>query len=218
MRNVAALVTSTSVRTLILGIDPAGRIVWHDRNAQEILDPPGATLLGASLGDLVTGEASGTALPGLLDAGRSGREATAVLTLRAQRSDPIDAVVTVQPIDGHDGRSALAIVRMPPASTERFLDPAVMRHGLLDDTFRQIGATLDLDQIARGLINIVVAHFSNVASLLVQESLVADDAPTQQQDGLHRLRRLAVASDDHDPGWEVTFPIGEVVQHEAGTS
>jgi hypothetical protein len=92
-------------------------------------------------------------------------------------------VVTVQAIDGYDGRSALVIVRIPPASTERFLDPAVMRHGLLDDTFRQIDATLDLDQMALRLINIVVAHFSNVASLLVQESLVADEAPTQQQDG-----------------------------------
>jgi serine phosphatase RsbU (regulator of sigma subunit) len=163
------------------------------------------------------GGAAGTLLSGLLDALGSGREATAVVTLRAQRSDPIDAVVTVQAIDGYDGRSALVIVRLPPAGTERFLDPAVMRHGLLDDTFRQIGATLDLDQMARGLINIVVAHFSNVASLHMQESLVADEAPTQQQDGPRLVRRLAVASDDHDPGWEVTFPIGEVVRHPAGT-
>src|SRR5215470_3878100 len=182
-----------------------------------MLDPPGGVLLGASLGDLVVGGAAGTLLSGLLDAGRSGREATAVLTLRAQGSDPVDAVVTVQAVDGHDGCSALAIVRLPPASTERFLDPAVMRHALLDDTFRQIGATLDLDQMARGLISIVVTHFSNVASLLVQESLVADEAPIRRTDGSHLLRRLAVASDDHDPGWEVTFPVGEVVRHPAGT-
>jgi serine phosphatase RsbU (regulator of sigma subunit) len=205
------------VRTLILGINLAGRILWHDRNAQELLDPPGGALLGAPLGDLVVRGAAGTPLSGLFDALRSGREATTVLTLSAQRSDPIDAVVTVQAVDGYDGRSALVIVRIPPASTERFLDPAVMRHGLLDDAFRQIDATLDLDQMARGLINIVVAHFSNVATLHVQESLVADEAPTQQQDGPHLLRRLAVASDDHDPGWEVTFPIGEVIQHQAGT-
>jgi serine phosphatase RsbU (regulator of sigma subunit) len=217
VRNVAALVTSTSVRTLILGIDPAGRIVWHDQNAQEMLDPPGGALLGAALGDLVVGDGAGTPLAGLLDAGRLGRETTAVLTLRAQRSDPIDAVVTVQAIDGHDGRSALAIVRIPPAGPERFLDPAVMRHALLDDTFRQIGGTLDLDLMARAFTNIVVAHFSNVATLLVHESLVADEAPTPHQDGAHLLRRLAAASDDHDPGWEVTFPIGEVVRHQAGT-
>jgi serine phosphatase RsbU (regulator of sigma subunit) len=204
------------VRTLILGINPAGRILWHDQNAQRMLGPPGGALLGAPLGDLVVGDAAGSPLSGLLDALRSGREATAVLTLRAQHGDPIDAVVTVQAIDGYDGRSALVIVRMPPATTERFLDPAVMRHGLLDDAFRQIGATLDLDQMARGLIGIVVAHFSNVASLHVQESLVADEAPAQQQDG-PRMLRLAVASDDHDPGWEVTFPIDEVVRHQAGT-
>jgi serine phosphatase RsbU (regulator of sigma subunit) len=215
VRNVTALASSTSVRTLILGIDPAGRIVWHDQSAQQMLDAPGGALLGAPLTDLVMGGAAGT-LSGLLDASRSGREATAVLTLRAQRRDPIDAVVTFQAINGYDGRSALVIVRIPPASTERFLDPAVMRHALLDDTFRQIGATLDLDQMARGLINIVVTHFSNVASLHVQESLVAE-APAQQQDGPQLLRRLAVASDDHDPSWEVTFPIGEVVQHQAGT-
>jgi serine phosphatase RsbU (regulator of sigma subunit) len=205
------------VRTLILGIDPAGRIVWHDRNALEVLGPPDGPLLGALLSDLVMGDAPGELLAGLLDAGRSGREATAVLTLRAQGSEPIDTVVTVQAVDGQDGRSALAIVRIPPLSTERFLDPAVMRHALLDDTFRQIGTALDLDQMARGLINIVVAHFSNVASLHVLESLVADEAPTQHEDGPHLLRRLAVASDDHDPGWEVTFPIGEVVRHPAGT-
>jgi serine phosphatase RsbU (regulator of sigma subunit) len=216
VRNVTAIASSISVRTLILGIDPAGRIIWHDRNAREMLDPPGGALLGASLGDLVVGGAAGT-LSGLLDASRSGREATAVLTLRAQRSDPVDAVVTVQAVDSCDGRSALAIVRLPPVGAERFLDPAVMRHALLDDTFRQIGATLDLDQLARGLISIVVAHFSNVASLLVQESLVTDEAPMQQTDGPHLLRRLAVASDDHDPGWEVTFPVGEVVRHPAGT-
>jgi len=216
LRNVAALGSATSVRTLMLGIDQAGRIVWHDRNAREMLDPPGGALLGIPLSDLVVGSVAGT-LSGLLDAGRSEREATAVLTLRAQRSDPVEGVVTVQAIDGHDGCSAMAIVRMPAPSKERFLDPAVMRHALLDDTFRQIGATLDLDQMARGLIDIVVAHFSNVASLLVHESLVADEAPTQQKNGLHLLRRLAVASDDHDPGWEVTFPIGEVVRHPAGT-
>ena len=57
MREVNALISSVSVRALILGIDPAGRIVWHDRTAQEMLDPPGGALLGAPLGDLVLGDA-----------------------------------------------------------------------------------------------------------------------------------------------------------------
>ena len=82
-----------------------------------------------------------------------------------------------------------------PARGEQFLDPALMRHALLDETFRQMGATLDLDQLARGLINIVVPHFSNLAGLLLLESLVAaDEPPAQQADGSYLLRRMAVAS------------------------
>ena len=124
-------------------------------------------------------------LNSLLEAAKAGREATAVLTLRSQRSSPIDTVVTLQPMRGSNGcPSALAILRMPPPSVEQFLDPALMRHALLDETFRQIGATLDLDQMARGLINIVVPHFCNSAGLLLLESLVAaDEPPAPQTDG-----------------------------------
>ncbi len=157
-------------------------------------------------------------LTSLLDAAKAGREATAVLTLRAQRGGPIDAVVTVQPMRGGKAGSALAIVRMPPPSVEQFVDPALMRHALLDDTFRQIGATLDVDQVGRGLISIVVPHFSNVAGLLVRESAVsADDPPAPQTDGSHLMRRLALATDDNDPSWEAAFPTGEVLRYPPGT-
>jgi serine phosphatase RsbU (regulator of sigma subunit) len=204
---------------LILGIDQTGRIVQHDRNSLEILAPPDGVLLGAHLGDLVTAPAlTGEPLAGLLEAARSGREATAVLTVRTRRYDPIDAVVTMQPMRGvNDSIAALVILRMPPPSDEQFLDPALMRHALLDDTFRQIGATLDLDQMARGLINIVVPHFCNSAGLLVVESLVAADEPPAHVDGSHLLRRVAVATDDADARWDAAFPTGEVLRYPPGT-
>jgi serine phosphatase RsbU (regulator of sigma subunit) len=207
------------VRTLILGIDLAGRIVQHDRNSAEILDPPSGTLLGTHLSDLLVGSAvGGMPLTSLLDAAKAGREATAVLTLRAQRANPIDAVVTVQPMKGgKDSPAALAIVRMPPATVEQFLDPALMRHALLDDTVRQLGATLDLEQMSRGLVNIVVPHFSNTAALVLLESLVADEPPAPQTDGSHLMRRISVAVDDTDPGWDAAFPVGEVLRYPAGT-
>ena len=217
---IAALLSHTSVRTLILGIDPSGRIVQHDRNSQEILTPPaGGTLLGAHLRDLAAAPAADPPLSGLLTAARTGREATAVLRVQASGSGPVEAVVTIAPMQGYDASiSALVIMRMPPPSDEQFLDPALMRHALLDDTFRQIGATLDLDQMARGLINIVVPHFANSAGLLLLESLVAaDEAPAHQLDGSHLLRRMAIASDDADPGWNAAFPTGEVLRYPAGT-
>ena len=58
-----------------------------------------------------------------------------MLTVRTRRFDPVDAVVTMQPMRGSENSiSALVILRMPPPSDERFLDPALMRHALLDDT------------------------------------------------------------------------------------
>jgi len=210
------LLSHSSVRTLILEIDQSGRIVQHDRSSLETLASPGASLLGAHLSDLVEGSATaGSPLKGLLDAARSGREATAVLALRTRQDDPVDAVVSIQPMRGKgDSLSALVIMRMPPPADEQFLDPALMRHALLDDTFRQIGATLDLDQMARGLINIVVPHFCNSAGLLMLESLVgADESPSHQVDGSHLLRRLAVASVDSAPSGVAAFPTGEVLRY-----
>jgi serine phosphatase RsbU (regulator of sigma subunit) len=208
------------VRTLILGIDQSGRIIQHDRGALEVLAPPGEALLGAHLSDLVAAPpAAGSPLAGLLDAARSGREATAMLALRTRRSDPVDAVVSIQPMRGSDESiSALVILRLPPDADEQFLDPALMRHALLEDTFRQIGAVLDLDQMARGLINIVVPHFCNSAGLLMLESMVAaDESPGYRVDGSHLLRRLAVASEDDDPRLDAAFPTGEVLRYPPGT-
>ena len=51
---VPALVPSTTARTLILGIDKAGRILQHDRNAAEVLSNAPGALLGVELGSLLT--------------------------------------------------------------------------------------------------------------------------------------------------------------------
>ncbi|HEV2375630.1 MAG TPA: SpoIIE family protein phosphatase [Streptosporangiaceae bacterium] len=209
------------MRTLILGIDRTGRVVQHDRSAQEILAPPSGTLLGTPLNDLVAGTpAHAGSIASLLEAANAGREAQAVLTFRAAHGNPVDTVVTVQPMRTENGASAaaLAILRMPPPTVEQFLDPAIMRHALLDDTFRRIGATLDLDQMARGLINVVVPHFSNAAGLLMLESLIAaDEAPAPQKDGSHLVRRLATASDEDAATWQAAFPTGEVLRYPKGT-
>jgi len=211
---ITALLSNVSVRTLILGIDEAGRVIQHDRNAPEILPLDPVSLVGAHLSDLVAEPtAAEPAVTSLLDAVRDGREATAVLALSTREGRRVEAVASVQPMHGDTpGLAALAVLRMPPTRHERFVDPALMRHSLLDDTFRQIGATLDLDQVARGLINILVPHFSNSAGLLVLESVAAgDEFPVNPPDGSQLLRRLAVASDDGSPGWDAAFPTGEVL-------
>ena len=220
MGKITALLSNVSVRTLILGIDEAGRVIQHDRNAPEILPLDPVSLVGAHLSDLVAEPtAAEPALTSLLDAVRDGREATAVLALSTREGRRVEAVASVQPMHGDTpGLAALAVLRMPPTRHERFVDPALMRHSLLDDTFRQIGATLDLDQVARGLINIAVPHFCNSAGLLVLESVAAgDEFPVNPPDGSQLLRRLAVASDDGSPGWDAAFPTGEVLLYPPDT-
>jgi serine phosphatase RsbU (regulator of sigma subunit)/anti-sigma regulatory factor (Ser/Thr protein kinase) len=218
--DISALLSNTSARTLILGIDKAGRIIQHDRNAADILAYPRDSLLGVELGSLIVGPSSpAAAIEGLLSAVLADREGTAVLTLRTGKGEQVDSVVTMQPMRSADPQlAALAVVRFPPPSEGRFLDPAVTRHALLDGAFKRIGGALDIDQLAREFVHIIVPHFANAAGLLMLESLVGgDELPADAPDGSHLLRRLAVANDDGDPAWDATFPTGEILRYPPGT-
>src|SRR5438067_5573991 len=211
---------SPATRTLILGIDPSGRILQCDRHAPKVLGRSPGELLGAELGDLTPGTAEQQdALAGLIDALRSGRESTTMLSLETEKGRTADAVVTVQPMTATDpDLTALAIIRLPVPSDERFLDPAVMRRALLDDSFARVGATMDVDQMARELMDVIVPHFCTSAGVPVMESLIgADEMPADALDSSHLLRRLAVGYDDSDPAWEATFPTGEVLHYPPGS-
>jgi len=217
---ISALLSNASARTLTLGIDKAGRVLQHDRNSAEMLAYPGDALLGTELSSLLAGPSSHTiALEGLLSAALSGREGTAVLTFRTRDGDPLDSVVTIQPMRSCDpSLIGLVLIRIPPPSEGRFLDPAVMRHALLDGAFKRIGGALDIDQLAREFVNIAVPHFSNQAGLLILESLVAgEELPADSPDGSQLLRRLAVAYDDGDSSWDAVFPTGEILRYPPGT-
>ena len=217
---ISALLSNASARTLTLGIDKAGRVLQHDRNSADMLAYPGDALLGTELSSLLAGPSSHTiALEGLLSAALSGREGTAVLTFRTRDGDPLDSVVTIQPMSSSDPNLiGLVLIRIPPPSEGRFLDPAVMRHALLDGAFKRIGGALDIDQLAREFVNIAVPHFCNEAGLLILESLVAgEELPADSPDGSQLLRRLAVAYDDGDSTWDAVFPTGEILRYPPGT-
>jgi serine phosphatase RsbU (regulator of sigma subunit)/anti-sigma regulatory factor (Ser/Thr protein kinase) len=217
---ISALMANTSARTLTLGIDKTGRIRQHDRLAADVLCDEPAALLGTDLGSLLAGsEAHAATLQGLVDGACSGREGTAVLKVRTARGTAADGVVTVQPVRSVDPEMvAQVILRIPPPLEERFLDPAVMRHAMLDGALRRIGGELDMDQMAPELINILVPHFCNTAGLLIRENLIGDeDMMAETQDGSQLMRRLAVAHDNDDGAWDATFPVGEVLRYPPGT-
>jgi serine phosphatase RsbU (regulator of sigma subunit)/anti-sigma regulatory factor (Ser/Thr protein kinase) len=217
---ISALLGNNSARTLMLGIDKTGRIRQHDRAAADVLCEEPSALLGTDFGTLLAGPQShATAFQGLIDGACSGREGTTVLTVRTARGTTADGVVTVQPIRSADPELvAQVILRIPPPLEERFLDPAVMRHAMLDGALRRIGGELDMDQMAPELINIVVPHFCNAAGLLIRESLIGDDDMlTDPPDGSQLVRRLAVAHDSDDGSWDATFPTGEILRYPPDT-
>jgi serine phosphatase RsbU (regulator of sigma subunit)/anti-sigma regulatory factor (Ser/Thr protein kinase) len=218
---VSAVLANTSTRTLMLGIDKTGRVRQHDRGAGDVLSGEPGALIGTELGTLLAvpdGPAAAT-LQGLIDGACSNRESTTVLSFRTANGATADAVVTVQPIRSTDPElAAQVIMRIAPPVQERFLDPAVMRHLMLDGAVRRIGGALDIDQMAPELINIIVPHFCNAAGLVVLESLVGEDEfPSESIDGTQLVRRLAVAHDDGDAAWDAAFPTGEILRYPPST-
>jgi serine phosphatase RsbU (regulator of sigma subunit)/anti-sigma regulatory factor (Ser/Thr protein kinase) len=212
---VSAVLTNTSTRTLLLGIDKTGRIRQHDRAAGDVLAGEPGALIGTDLATLLAapdGPAAGQ-LQSLIDGACSNREGTSVLAFRTANDSRAEAVITVQPIRSLDPElAAQVIIRIAPPAQERFVDPAVMRHTMLDGAVRRIGSALDIDQMAPELISIIVPHFCNSAGLVVLESLVGDDDfPYESPDGTEPVRRLAVAHDDDNAGWDAAFPTGEIL-------
>jgi hypothetical protein len=74
---VAPEFAASPARTLILGLDEAGRIVDHDR--------PAADLLGTEFASLVTDRLQAESFGQYLDAVRAGRDVTTVVKVRAAR-------------------------------------------------------------------------------------------------------------------------------------
>ena len=224
--SASAVLANTSTRTLILGIDKAGRIRQHDRSAGDVL--AGGVLAGeesALIGTelcalLATPDGPPAAmLQSLIDGACSNREGTTVLPFRTANDATADAVITVQPIRSVDPElAAQVIMRIAPPVQERFLDPAVMRQVMIDGAVRRAGGALDIDQMAPELMNIIVPHFCNAAGLVVLESLVADDEfPSEPMDGTQLVRRLAVAHDDGNVAWDAAFPTGEILRYPSDT-
>src|SRR5262245_7968389 len=202
---VSAVIASASTQTLTVGIDRNGVIRQHDRGAGDILAGPAGSLLGTDVGSLITGPGEPAAvLGGLIEATQADRQSTTVLTLRTASRSLVDAVVTFEPIRSTDpDLFAQVTMRIPAPAAERFIDPALMRHALLDGAVRRIGGALDLDQLAPELVNILVPHFCNSAGLLILENLLGDnDHEDAARGGTRFVRRLALAYDDGDPGWQ----------------
>ncbi|MCW2883921.1 MAG: Serine phosphatase RsbU regulator of sigma subunit-like protein [Streptosporangiaceae bacterium] len=216
-RKGEAPTTDSASRTLVLGINNSGQIVQCGQNVQSVLGREPGDVLGLHLGEII--DDAKEQLDALLEAVRSGQERRAVLPLKRADDSVTDAVVTAQPmVVAGPHLAALIFIGVALQSSERFQDPALMRRSLMDDPLTRFGTTLDLDQTAKALIDVIVPHFCTTATLVVLESLVAaDEVHGEATDGAAVLRRLALASDDGNPMWSSTFPVGEVLVYPKDT-
>ncbi|MCL2584488.1 MAG: SpoIIE family protein phosphatase [Streptosporangiales bacterium] len=217
---------NSTVRTLILGIDRAGRIVQSDRTAAKILARPSGDLLGVHLNDIMsepgapgpgeTGPINTDPVRPLIDAVKSGKDGYALLNVGLASGRTAEAVVSVRPLQTDDGPlAAFVILQVPEPNTRRFQDPAVTRDMLLHETFNGLNEddTLDFGDLAEKFISRLVPHFCNGAEVLVVESLVGENEYPENGDASAPLRRLAVKHDKKDTAWNAAFPAGEILQY-----
>ncbi|RAY13181.1 PAS sensor protein [Actinomadura craniellae] len=214
--------TVSASRTLVFGIGHSGEIIQCGQNVPGLLGYEAGDLLGRSARVLVDEESpeAGEKVDRLLEAITAGQERSETLTIKGRDDDAVTgAVATVEPMMATgSGPAGMLYIRVPLAQSQRFQDASHMRRALLDDALPRLGASLDLDQSARGLIDALVPHFCTTATVLVLESLVAaDEVQSEKRGGSTVLRRLAVTSDDGNPMWESTFPTGEVLVYPEGT-
>ncbi len=208
----------SSARTLVLGVGRSGEVLQCGQNSAGVLGREPENVVGLKADDLF-GEDSQVSLTALLDALDARQERTAVLGVVTGDGLLRDAVVSAVPMHAAGTEpGGLLMIRVAVTDLERFTDPALMRRALRDDALSRIGATLDLDQMAKEVADVVVPHFCNAAGVLIQESIMgADEAPAFPEDGTAVLRRLAVASDDGNPAWNSAFPTGEVLTYPLST-
>jgi DNA-binding CsgD family transcriptional regulator len=201
-------------QTLILGLDGAGRIVDHDRQAVGLLSSVHESLLGADFAGLIADPSQAGSFREHLKAVRAGREVTTVVKIRTAWARQADAVITLQPVSSSTGLLARVIVRVTSAADGRFADTEVMRRALLEAPISRTGGGLGIDEVAPELTSVVVPYFCNVAGLLVRESLISGDEPaTVPLDGPLLLRRMTVETENRDLRWSAGFPIGELLRY-----
>jgi serine phosphatase RsbU (regulator of sigma subunit)/anti-sigma regulatory factor (Ser/Thr protein kinase) len=220
--SVESIEPSTSVRTLILGIDRNGRIVQHDRTAPKILARSTDDLLGVHLGDITANPSDNVtvlSIAMLLDALKAEREGNAVLTIALAGGLSADAIVTAKPMQtGSSEVAAFVIMQIPIPSAERFVDPALMRDILLRDASPVEEDTLDFSELAKKMTAQLVPAFCSIAEVLVLESLIGDnEVPAHMTAVDVALRRLHVRHDRDNPAWQSAFPIGEILRFPAGS-
>ena len=218
--DIAALLSSTSARTFTIGVDKSGRILQHDRAAGEVL--------------------SDGARPAARPRARQSRHR---VRLR-QRAAVADRRGLLRPrghrrADDQDRATAITPTRWSPSSrsarptrtwSRRWCCASRRRRRSGSSTRRSCGTRYstarspgpaERSTSTRWRRRWSTSSFRTSATRPACSCWRAwwarTSSPATRTRRQHLVRRLAVAHDDDDPGWDATFPIGEILSYPPDT-
>ncbi|MEV4741811.1 SpoIIE family protein phosphatase [Streptomyces sp. NPDC049555] len=125
-------------------------------------------------------------------------------------------LVSFYRLDDPAGRPlGLAASVVDVTDRQRAADEARRRLALIADASVLIGTTLDLDQTARELAEVVVPSLADVAAVDVLDTALQLGTAHADDPGTAVFRALAVASSDADDAVRAADPPGEIAQYDA---
>ena len=196
-------------------VDPAGRVLGWSPAAARLFGKTDAEVHGRDMGDVVLNGEHRKALAEAMAGVVAGRSSVAVLPVRLGdgRIGPVE--FRWEPMTGADGGVTVGVSALPGRSCAPG-GPAGLPS--IDQLVLDIGATLDLQQTARELVDVFIARLCYAVGVNVLERLLVDDEMPSHEENESRVvvRRMAlrVADGTHDD-WASILPADEVLAYPA---
>jgi len=184
-------------------LEADGRISSWGTAAARLFGRPARQVLGRPVRDLLAGD-DPALMTEALAAIAAGEAWAGVLAVSAADGPDSRIEACLEPLTLADSRSQVAVAarRLAPAGRE-----------LVSEAGMRLGASLDLAEIAREILDITVPRLADGGGVYVLERLLSADEPTGRQSGGQLVVRRVAVSMVHGDRRERddTFPDGEVL-------
>jgi serine phosphatase RsbU (regulator of sigma subunit) len=188
-------------------IGPDGRVISWSTAAAGLFGHPAGQILGRPVRDLLEPGGRG-ALTGVLTALAAGTAWTGVLTACDADGISLDVSFRFEPLTCADAPPQAAVTASPAV-------PAGQQ--MLADAGLRFGATLDLAETARQIIDVTVPQFADAGAVYVLERLILGGGLAGEVAGGEVVVRRLAAGPGSAPGAEDVLPDDAVVVFASGT-
>jgi hypothetical protein len=197
----------SAVATFTMSLD--GRVSSWSAAAGRLLGHQAQQVLGRPAGDLLDPGSRGD-LAGALTAITAGTTWAGVLTARAANGSGQHVSFRLEPLICADPPPQIAVTASPPV-------PAGQQ--LLLDAGLRFGATLDLTETARQIVDVTVPRFADACAVYLLERLTSGSDLAGGEAGREAVARRLASGTAPGAGWAAAqaLPAGEVLVLTGGT-